>query len=173
MYCTSRRGEGGNARRSDHGVDRILAEELWDHVEELGKENAARGINDEGYKSETHNEKSRGIEELVRAHPEGYRDAEEDGDKISKHLLCRLGERIKHAALADKVTEHKEADERRRVGNEYAGNIFRFPSLPNSSIGSKRPRISFIVTSNDIKLHTLTFYHIFGKDLVKKVVLAC
>lgn len=81
-------------------------------VQELGHQNTARRVEDEGHEAEAHDEQRLRLQELHRVHVERDGDAEEDRDKVRQHLLRRLGQRVQHAALANQVAEHQEADER-------------------------------------------------------------
>ena len=49
-----------------------------------------------------------------------YRDAEEYGYDVHQLVLGGLGEAVGNAALAEQVTQHKQADKRRR-GRQHEG----------------------------------------------------
>ena len=102
--------EGRDTGRTDHGIDFPALRQ--EQVQELGHQNTARRVEDEGNKAEAHDEQRLRLQELRRVHVERDGDAEKDRDKVRQHLLRRLGQRVQHATLANQVAEHQEADKR-------------------------------------------------------------
>ena len=116
MHHTGGHGEGRDTRRADHGVDLLVLGQK--NVEDLGKNHTARGIEDEGEQAQTDDEQGLEAQEELGLHLGGDGETEEEGDQIGQHLLGGLGEAVQHAALADEVTEHEEADEGHALGGD-------------------------------------------------------
>ena len=100
--------ERRNACRADHRVDLLLAEQ----VEELREHHARDGVEHERHEAKAHDDERIPVHELVGAHGERDRDAEQQRDEVRQRVLRGLGETVKAAALAQEGTEHQEADER-------------------------------------------------------------
>ena len=118
MHHAPGHGERAYPRRAEHWVDLVFEEQ----VKELREKDAARRVEYKGDEPEPEYYKRFGLQEALRLHlrSDGY--AEEDGYKVRKHLLRRFGKRIKHAAFAYEVAEHKEPDERDRLRGDEPGD---------------------------------------------------
>ncbi|MPN05086.1 hypothetical protein SDC9_152336 [bioreactor metagenome] len=113
--CHRERGDTGSA---DHGVDLLLGEE----VHNLAEDHATRGIKDERHEAKGKNHQRLEREERSGLHVGGNGEAEHEGDQVCKHLLRGFGQRTKHAALADEVAKHQEADQSNRARRKDAGD---------------------------------------------------
>lgn len=105
-----RHRERRNARRTDHGVD--LPALRQNQIDDLGKHDAARRVENEGDKPQKQDHQCFLREEQLCLHLRRDGEPQKQRDEICKHLLRRLGQVIEHAALADEVAEHQKADKR-------------------------------------------------------------
>ena len=110
--------ERGDTGRADHGVDLLPGEE----VEELGKEHAADGIEHEADEAEGEDGHRLEGDERLRLHAERHGDAQQERDEVGQLVLRAVAEGTEHAALADEVAEHEEADQLRGLGRDGAGH---------------------------------------------------
>ena len=109
---------GGNARRADEGID-FAAGKL---AHDLTADETTEGGEHEGAKSEEDDLEGIEREEVFRACRCTDGDTEEDGDDVDELVLRGLGKTLGHAADVEKVTEHQETNQRRRIGQERAHN---------------------------------------------------
>ena len=126
VHDAARHREGRDARRADHGVDLLVLGQ--EDVQELGKQHAARRVEDEGHKAQGQDQQGVRGEELRRLHAHGDGEAQEDRDQVRQNLLRGLGQRVQHAALADQVAEHQEAHQSH--GGALRGTWVRIPPTP-------------------------------------------
>ena len=105
-------GEGGNTRRTDHGIDFFLAEQ----IHELCAHHAARRIEHESEQAQPHDHQRFPLHELFRLHLEGNGDAEQQGDDVGEGILRRFGQGFERAAFPDEVAEHQHTDEGKGIG---------------------------------------------------------
>ena len=61
-------GEGGDARRSDHGVDLLPGEQ----VQHFGEQHAAHGVKHKAHKAQGQDQQGLPGDEDLRLHPEGH-----------------------------------------------------------------------------------------------------
>ena len=114
MYDTTGHRECGNTCGTNHGIDLLFGEE----VDQLCKQNAACGVENEGEETQDDDEEGLPAQEELGLHLGSDGETQEEGDKVGQHLLGGLGEAVQHAALADEVTEHEEADQGRALGGD-------------------------------------------------------
>lgn len=118
MYHTGGHGEGRDARRTDHGIHLILAEQ----VQQLCKHYAAHGVEDEGNEPQQQNGQSLHSHKVLRLHSESNGDAQQQGNEVGQLVLGAVAEGVEHTALPNEVTKHKEANELRRLGGNGTGH---------------------------------------------------
>lgn len=111
-------GEGRNARRTDHGVDLGLGEEVVD----LGHQNTAHRVKDKGHQTQAEDHEGFGGEEIGGLHLGGDGQAQEEGDEVGQILLGGLGKAFQHAAFPDQVAEHQKSDEGHAAGGHQTGD---------------------------------------------------
>ena len=117
---TAAHGEGRDAGRADHGVDLLALGQ--EEVEQLGEQDAARGIEHEGEQAQSQNQEGVGADEFVGRHLAGDGHAQQDGDQVGQGVLGGLAQGVQHAALTQQVAEHQEADQRHAGGGDQAGH---------------------------------------------------
>lgn len=109
MHDTRRHRECRDTGSANHGVD--LAVFRQEQIQDLRKDDAARRIKNERDKAEPQDEERLGGQKVLRLHLGRNRDSKEQRDEVCEHLLRCFGQRIQHAALADQIPEHQEADQ--------------------------------------------------------------
>ena len=116
---TAAHGEGRDAGCADHGVELFALRE--EEVRQLCEQHTAGGVKHKGHEAQRKDEQSVGPHELVGGHLPGHGQAQHDRDEVGQHILGRLGQGVQHAALAQQVAEHEEADQRHTGGRDKPG----------------------------------------------------
>ena len=112
MNDAGRHGECRDPRRSDHGVDLLLCED----IDQLREEYATGGIKDKCHKSQAEDQKGGRIQKSIRLHLLGDGDSQKECDQVRENRLCGLGKGIQHTAFPDQISEHQETDQGNRIG---------------------------------------------------------
>ena len=98
------------------GFDLLLGEQ----VVQLGDQNAAHRVEDEGDQAKAKDHQRLHVQEGGGLHPGGDGQAQKQRDQVGQHLLGGLGQAVQHAALTDQVAEHQKADQRHAAGGKDA-----------------------------------------------------
>ena len=91
---------------------RIFAVMTPEEVEDLRRDDAARGVEDEGDEAHADDGERAEVDELVAGHSGGDREAEEYRHDVGHFVLRGLREALGDAADAEHVAEHDEAEQR-------------------------------------------------------------
>ena len=100
-------GEGGDAGSTDHGVDLLPCR---NRLRNLAKSTPPTVSKTKATRPRPMISRVSTVRKASACMLEGHGDAQEQGDQVGQHLLGRLGQAVQHAALADQVAEHQEAD---------------------------------------------------------------
>lgn len=102
--------EGGDSGRADHRVDFLVLRQ--EEVENLRRDDAASGVEDEGDEAHADDGERAEVDELIARHSGGDREAEEYRHDVGHFVLRGLREALGDAADAEHVAEHDEAEQR-------------------------------------------------------------
>ena len=102
--------EGGDSGRADHRVDFLVLRQ--EEVENLRRDDAASGVEDEGYEAHADDGERAEVDELIAGHSGGDREAEEYRHDVGHFVLRGLREALGDAADAEHIAEHDEAEQR-------------------------------------------------------------
>ena len=132
--------EGGDSGCSDHRVDLLVLRQ--EEVENLRRDDAASGVEDEGYEPHADDGERAEVDELVAGHRGGYREAEEYRHDVGHFVLRGLRKALSDAADAEHVAEHDEAKQRdggRR--DEAADHRYRYREEEELGLGDGTRRV--------------------------------
>ena len=85
--------------------------DLQDQVYNLGKQNAADGIEYESQQTDHHDQDGVKAYEGICAHAEGNGDSQKQRDQVRKACLRGIGKIIQNAAFPEEITEHQETNQ--------------------------------------------------------------
>ena len=111
--------ERRNACRADHRVDFFALGQ--EQIQQLGEENAAGGVKNKRDQTQRQDQQCVGPDEFVGGHLARHGQAQHNRDKVRQYVLRGLGQGVQHAALAQQVAEHEEADQRHTGGRDKPG----------------------------------------------------